>query len=108
MSKIDTISLEEFDDKWDKFRTCNVEFPETYGNCNGDGCPVNFGNEMTEYSQNMGCLPTPYDIAKMRAVEGKTWSCHADISKPCIGGIYLCKSLGLPTKVIELENWESP
>ena len=108
MKKIDTMMIEEFDNLWDKMRLNDIEFPEEYGACKGHGCPVNYGDEDTEYSQNMGCLPTPYDTAKMRAVEGKTWSCHSDITKPCIGGLYLCKSLGLPTKVNELINWESP
>lgn len=39
-----------------------------YGSCNGDGCPLNYGNETTELSQNYGCLPDPYMIAKMKAM----------------------------------------
>ncbi len=103
------ISEEEFDEIWDKFShgpkmynaICQIE---NYGACSGHGCPVNYGNEMTEMSQNYGCLPSPYQIAKMKAVEGKTWACHADNTKPCLGGLHLCKAMGLSTKIEVLET----
>lgn len=76
----------------------------TGGSCGGDACPVNFGNEDTEISQNYGCLPSPADIVEMRALHGLTWACHADVSKPCVSGVRLLKSLNLPFKVLQLES----
>lgn len=78
----------------------------TQGDCGGDGCPVNYGNETTEMSQNYGCLPDPSDIIKMRALDGATWGCHANPNKPCVSGVKLLKSLGLPYKVYDiLKEW---
>jgi len=76
----------------------------TKGACRGSACPVNFMDEDTEYSQNMGCLPSPADIIQMRAVEGITWACHSDYSKPCVSGVKLLKALNLPHKVLQLRN----
>lgn len=76
----------------------------TQGACKGSACPVNFSDEDTEYSQNMGCLPAPSDIIQMRAVEGVTWACHSDYTKPCVSGVRLLQALNLPYKVLQLRN----
>lgn len=99
----------EFDNLWHNFTRDSKMYDmicaiPKYGSCNGDGCPLNYGNETTELSQNYGCLPDPYMIAKMKAMEGKTWACHADNTKPCIGGLHLCKAMGLSTKIEILET----
>ena len=94
----------QFDALWESNRIKMLDAGESFGDCHGDSCPINYGNETTEMSQNYGCLPTPYEIAKMKATEDKTWACHANTEQPCIGGLQLCKSIGLSTKVIELQK----
>lgn len=72
---------------------CNV-------NCSSTSCPFAF-TELSEQVQNYGCLPTPHEIVQMRVKHGKTWACHSDPSKPCIGGIKHLKKKGLPHQVID-------
>lgn len=73
-------------------------------------CPFAY-TESSEYAQNMGCLPTPYEIRNMRVNHGKSWACHKDPTKACTGAIKFLKEKGLPYKVIdvklvtELEDW---
>lgn len=46
-----------------------------------DSCP-NRSSEASEYAQNTGCLPTPFDIIK--GVEnGDVWECHSKTNKVC-------------------------
>lgn len=63
-----------------------------------EGCPWAF-TEMSETIQNYGCLPTPQETIIMRTEFGKTWSCHGDNTKPCIGTINALQERGLPYKV---------
>ena len=37
----------------------------------------------------------------MRVHHGKTWACHAEPTKPCIGGIRFLKERGEPYTVID-------
>lgn len=73
---------------------------ETCEECSTNGaCPFAC-TEISDYAQNMGCLPTPYNIVTMRVEHGLTWACHSNRTKPCLGGINFLKEKGLPYKVI--------
>lgn len=65
-------------------------------------CPFAF-TDASEQAQGYGCLPTQFDIVIMRRDYGKTWACHSDHSKPCIGAIRFMQERGIECKVIDPE-----
>lgn len=63
-------------------------------------CPFAFTEE-SEKAQGYGCLPEPWDIRNMRVIHGKTWACHSNPDKPCLGAIKFLQERGEPYKVID-------
>ena len=69
-------------------------------NCSTTSCPFAYTDE-SENIQNLGCLPTPFEIVSMRVLKGKTWACHSDNSKPCVGGLKAVREFGYDNSVID-------
>jgi hypothetical protein len=68
--------------------------------CTKTACPFAYTDE-SETIQNYGCLPTPLEIVAMRVIHGKTWACHSDNSKPCVGGLKEVRKKGFDNCVID-------
>ena len=84
---------------------------ETCEKCSTIGCcPFSFNDEL-ERVQNHGCLPSPMEIVNMRIIYNKTWACHLNSKKPCLGTLLYLKKKNLPFKVVDKElltedsNW---
>lgn len=59
--------------------------------CTRGACPFAF-NEVSEVAQSYGCLPTPFEIIVMKVKYNKTWACHDNSDKPCLGAIRMLKN----------------
>lgn len=76
---------------------------ETCEQCSTTGaCPFSFTFKSEEV-QNYGCLPSPYDIIQMRTEHGKTWACHSNTTKPCLGALKYMKEQNIDCSVIDKE-----
>lgn len=76
---------------------------ETCKECSTIGaCPFAYTDKSDEV-QNYGCLPTPHEIITMRVKHSKTWACHSNVDKPCLGAIEWLKENGHPYKVVDKE-----
>lgn len=71
-----------------------TEEPGLAGACTA--CPFNDGvtEEATE-AQNLGCLPSSWDIMEMKRKSGHNWACHDDESRICTGFCHRAKEEGL-------------
>ena len=47
-------------------------------------CPFAF-TDRSEEVQNYGCLPSPFEILKIKSESGHNWSCHDNPNKLCAG-----------------------
>lgn len=57
-------------------------------------CPFAFSDE-SENVQNLGCLPTPQEILRIKRDTGKNWACHDNESRPCAGYVRAARKLGI-------------
>lgn len=75
-------------------------------------CPFSFTDE-SAFAQNIGCLPTPYEITVMRLQYGRTWACHSNTTKPCQGALNYLERNGEdaivldPVLLAENDRWEA-
>lgn len=51
--------------------------------------------EESEYAQNLGCLPSPYEIRQIKLKTGKNWACHDDETRICAGYVEMARETGL-------------
>lgn len=78
--------------------------------CNGicKACPLALTDE-SEKVQNYGCLPSAYEIARMKLDHNKNWHCHEDQDKLCVGYLQWAKEKGWDYKdggSANLTTWE--
>jgi len=66
--------------------------------CTEGACPFAYTEE-SEQVQNYGCLPTPIDIVNMKVNHDKTWACHSNPTKPCMGALKYFEKNDIPTTV---------
>lgn len=65
--------------------------------CTKCACPFAY-SEKSEQVQNYGCLPTSFDIVVMKVKYNKTWACHSNPDKPCLGSLLFLKDHGFKYK----------
>lgn len=53
-------------------------------------CPFAFTDE-SEYVQELGCLPSPWDIIKMKRKSDHNWACHSNEKVICSGFVEFVK-----------------
>lgn len=60
-------------------------------------CPFAMTEE-SEYANNLGCLPSVYDIFQLMRKHNSNWSCHEDDKKLCSGYIATCRDENIKFK----------
>mgnify|MGYP000875783840 FL=1 len=55
-------------------------------------------NDISENIQNLGCLPTPYELIDFKREEDWNWECHEGTGKICAGFVAVCKDKNLDYK----------
>ena len=64
------------------------------------GCPFACSEE-SEIIQNYGCLPTRQDIVYMRTKHKKTWACHSNPDKPCLGALKAMREKKIDCSIVD-------
>ena len=64
-------------------------------------CPFAFSDE-SEKVQNYGCIPTRGEIISMKIDFDKSWACHDNPSKPCLGALKALSYSNVDNKVNSL------
>lgn len=65
-----------------------IDIIEDHGGHKGSCVSCPFNDNLTEeasQAQDYGCLPSGYDIIKMKRRTGHNWACHDDENKVCAG-----------------------
>jgi len=79
----------------------NVVKQETCEECCTTGaCPFAY-NEYSEMVVNYGCLPCIGEIINMRVNHNKTWACHSNPTKPCLGALRYMKEHNIECTVVD-------
>lgn len=74
---------------------------ERYCNDSCLACPFNI-NEVSETAYNLGCLPAPYEIIKIKTQYNLNWECHNGTGKICGGFVAVCKDESIDYTVGDL------
>lgn len=62
--------------------------------------------EESERVQNLGCLPSEWEIMNIKRGTGKNWACHYDETKLCAGFVEAAREAGLDYKTGGLASYE--
>lgn len=73
-------------------------FPENTLVCSSVGSCPGASSVTSEEAQGYGCLPCLHDIVQMKVKHNKTWACHNDETKPCLGGLKELRRRNIPHK----------
>lgn len=106
------IALVKLHDSLEAENIASKQYPKDRVVCSTIGSCPGAASHSSEYAQSLGCLPSLYDLVKMRTVHNKTWACHSDFTKPCLGVLRELKRRNLPHKptaeLLTLEDaWEN-
>ena len=72
-------------------------------------CPFAF-TDRSEYVQNLGCLPSPYEIMAAKRDTGRNWACHDDERRVCAGFVQKCRERGIDYRgadLVTLTEWNA-
>lgn len=70
------------------------------------GCPFNYCSEESNQFQNLGCLPSPYDILMEMKEANKNWACHDNPKKVCKGLVNFVDEMNKPINMHIIKDRE--
>lgn len=91
-------------------QTTNPAHAEDLGGLKGacPGCPFNEGlTDEASRAQNYGCLPTAYDIIRLKRDTGHNWACHDNENATCAGLCHSAKEQSLDLSKGNLVRYSS-